>query len=53
VNPSWIIVAIGVAGALVVVAASWLRRHRVVDLGTVSDHWVAERRLGQGHDTQH
>jgi hypothetical protein len=52
VNPNWIILAVGVAGAVVMPATSRLRRDRVVDLGTVSHQWMAEQRLGRGNDPQ-
>lgn len=40
------------AGAILVLAKSWLRREQAVDLGTVSHQWIAEQRMGQGHDPQ-
>jgi hypothetical protein len=33
-------------------ATSRLRRAQVQDLGSVSDQWMAEQRLGQGRDSQ-
>lgn len=49
-NTGWIVVAVGVAVAIVMLATSWLRRHQNVDLGSVSNQWIAEQRLGQGND---
>jgi len=51
-NVSWIIGGMGVAGAVLVLAKSWLRREHDVDLGSVSHQWIAEQRMGQGHDSQ-
>jgi len=50
VNPGWIVLAVAVAAAIVMLVTSRLRRDRVVDLGSVSHQWMAEQRLGQGHD---
>ena len=49
-NASWIALGIGLAVAMVMLATSWRRRYQDFDLGTVSDQWIAEHRLGQGHD---
>jgi hypothetical protein len=46
VNPNWIVLAAGIAGAVVMLATSRWRREQVVDLGSVSHHWMAEQRLG-------
>ncbi len=51
-TPGWIVVSVVLAGALIALAVSWLRRRQEFDLGTVSHQWIAERRLGQGHDSQ-
>jgi len=37
---------------MVAIAALWLRRRADVDFGSVSHQWIAEQRLGQGHDAQ-
>jgi hypothetical protein len=50
VTAGWIILGIAVAVALLVFAASWRRRDQEADLGSVSHQWMAEQRLGQGHD---
>jgi hypothetical protein len=52
VNPNWIVLAVGVVGAAVMLATSRWRRDRAVDLGSVSHQWMAEQRLGQGHDSR-
>jgi hypothetical protein len=52
VNAGWILPAIGVARAVVMLATSWARRDQYGDLGTVSHHWTAEQqRLGQGRNS--
>ena len=52
-NVGWIVLGIGVAVALVMLAMSWFRRNQEdFDLGTVSHQWIAEQRPGQGHDQQ-
>jgi hypothetical protein len=48
-NTVWILVGLGVVGAIVTLVTSRHRRDRLADLGTVSDQWMAEQRLGQ-HD---
>jgi hypothetical protein len=52
VNAGWILLTIGLVGAVVMLAASWARRHHYADLGTLSHHWVAEQRLGRGNNPQ-
>lgn len=51
-NASWILLGVAVAVAVVVLVTSWLRRDHDVDLGSVSHQWIAEQRMGQGHDPQ-
>jgi hypothetical protein len=46
------ILAVSIAAPVVMLATSRLRRAQVTDLGSVSDQWMAEQRLGQGHDPQ-
>lgn len=48
----WIVVVLGIAGAIIAFRTSWRRRDQQADLGTVSHQWVAEQRLGQTHDPQ-
>jgi hypothetical protein len=52
VNAGWIVLAVFIGGAIVMLATSRLRRHQIGDLGTVSHQWIAEQRLGQEHDSQ-
>jgi len=51
VSTGWIVLAIAVVVAGLTLATSWLRRDHDVDLGSVSDQWIAEHRTGQGHDS--
>ena len=51
-NINWIVPSVGVVVAIALLVASRLRRDHDVDLGTVSHQWMAEQRLGQGHDRQ-
>jgi hypothetical protein len=52
-NGVWIVVGLGVAVALALAAiARSLGRGRQSDLGSVSDHWVAEHRLSQPNDSR-
>jgi hypothetical protein len=37
---------------MLMLTTSWRRRDQGLDLGNVSHHWIAERRMGQGHDSQ-
>jgi hypothetical protein len=48
----WIIFAICIISAAVAWFASRRRRMADADLGAVSDHWIAEYRLGRGYDAQ-
>ena len=45
----WIVLGTGFAVVLLMLATSWFRRNRAVDLGSVSHHWIAEHRMGQGY----
>jgi hypothetical protein len=44
----WIVVGVGVAGAVMALLSSWRRRGGQADLGVVSSQWIAEQRLMQG-----
>jgi hypothetical protein len=44
----WIVVGLGVAGAVMAVVGSWRRRGVQADLGAVSSQWIADQRLMQG-----
>jgi hypothetical protein len=48
----WIVLGMGIAVAGLVLATSWLRRDHEGNLGSVSHQWIAEQRMGQGHDSQ-
>lgn len=50
VTAVWIILGVGIAGALVALMTSWPRRDQRADLGAVSHQWIAEHRSGQGQD---
>jgi hypothetical protein len=52
VNAAWIVLGIGAAVAIYLFATAWRRRDHERDLGTVSHQWMAEHRMGQGHDSQ-
>jgi hypothetical protein len=49
-NPVWFVVGACVVAALVALVVARLRGYRQADLGAVSHQWIAEHRLGQGHD---
>ena len=49
---AWIISGMGVAGALAALIGFWHRGARPTDLGAVSHQWIAEHRLGSGHDSR-
>lgn len=51
-NPVWMVAALGVAGAFIMLATWWYRNSYIPDLGTVSDQWIAEHRHGLGHDSR-
>lgn len=42
-NVLWIALSVGVVGALIA-AVGWKQAHRLSDLGSVSDQWIAEHR---------
>jgi hypothetical protein len=46
----WLVVGLGVVGAIIAFVRSWQRRDQLSDLGAVSSQWIAEQRQGQGHD---
>jgi uncharacterized iron-regulated membrane protein len=48
----WMIVGLAGLGAIVAAVTSWRRHDPKTDLGSVSNQWVSERRLGQNQDTQ-
>ncbi len=46
----WIVVGLGVVGAVIAVIASLQRSGPHGDLGTVSSQWISEHRLGSNQD---
>jgi hypothetical protein len=51
-NALWLVVGLGGIGVVIALMASWFRRTQTADLGTVSDQWIAEQRLGAASDRQ-
>jgi hypothetical protein len=47
--PAWILLGVVIAVGIVVVAASRLRRDPRLELGTVSNQWIAEQRSHDPH----
>jgi len=47
----WIVVGLGVVGAVIAVVAA-LQRGPHADLGTVSSQWISEHRLGANQDSR-
>jgi hypothetical protein len=52
VSDAWILLAMVLAAAGLMLATTWYRRGEHVDLGSVSHQWIAEQRAGQGYDSQ-
>lgn len=50
INAMWFVVALAAAAVVVALVVAWSRAERPADLGAVSSQWIAEHRLGQGHD---
>ena len=51
-NTVWVVIGLGIAGALVALIASWSRGNHAADLGAVSQQWIAEHRIGSGQDSR-
>jgi hypothetical protein len=51
-NTVWVVVGLGIAGAVIALVTSWRRGDHLSDLGTVSHQWIAEHRLGSGQDSR-
>ena len=51
-NTAWVVIALGIAVAVVALATSWRRGGHPADFGTVSHQWIAEHRLGSGQDSR-
>jgi hypothetical protein len=52
VNTIWVVVGLGIVGAIIALVTSWRRTDSQADLGAVSHHWIAEQRLGPGSDSR-
>lgn len=50
-NTLWVVVGLGIVGAVVGLITSWQRHDHRADLGAVSHQWIAEHRLGPGSDS--
>jgi len=48
----WIVVALTIAAAIVILLATWRRRDQPGDLGVVSHQWIAEHRLSSEPDSR-
>jgi hypothetical protein len=48
----WVVLALCVAGVVAALISSWRRTDLTSDLGAVSHQWLAEHRLGSGHDSR-
>jgi hypothetical protein len=48
----WLVVGLGIALVLVGLVAARRRGGHAVDLGAVSNEWIAEHRVGLGPDDQ-
>ena len=48
----WIVAGLAGIAAIVAIVTSLRRRDPKTDLGSVSNQWVSERRLGQTQDSQ-
>lgn len=49
-NALWIVIGLGLVGALARTIGWSFRRHRPTDLGLVSHQWIAEHRISQEQD---
>ena len=49
-NAVWMLVGLGLAGAIVVALTAWQRRGSPADMGAVSNQWITEHRFGQQND---
>jgi hypothetical protein len=46
----WVVVGLAVVVVIMALGMSWRRRDPHADLGAVSDQWISEHRLDQGHN---
>jgi len=51
-NGAWLVVGLGVAGAIVALVTALRRGEHATDLGAVSSQWIAEHRFGSGPDSR-
>jgi len=52
VNTLWVVVALGIAAAVVALVTALRRGDHLADLGAVSHQWIAEHRIGSGQDSR-
>jgi hypothetical protein len=50
VNTVWIVVGLAVVGVVIALVTAWQRRDPHADLGAVSNQWISEHRVDQGHN---
>jgi hypothetical protein len=48
----WVVVAVAVVGVVIAIVTSWQHRDPHADLGAVSNQWISEHRIDQGHHHQ-
>jgi len=48
----WIVIGLGVVGAVIALVAALQRGGPHADLGSVSSQWISEHRLGSGQDSR-
>jgi heme exporter protein D len=46
----WVGVGLAIVAVITALVMSWRRRDAHADLGAVSDQWISEHRLDQGHN---
>ena len=51
-NTVWVVIGLGLGGAVVALVVSWRRGGQPEDLGAVSHQWIAEHRLGSNQDSR-
>ena len=51
-NAIWVVVGLGLVGAIIALVSAWYRGDQQTDLGAVSSQWISEHRLGQGNDSR-
>ena len=48
----WIALVLSAGAIILFTLASWRHRVEMTDLGTVSEHWLAEQRANERHHAQ-